>query len=213
MFCQNCLIRAAKSAIDGGPLRFRRYGLAITLAVAFSALPALPLSRVHSPQRPRAVRAAVQRSPAWRQNRIQRDRHGHPPRFFRRLRDLPPEEQDQILQNDAQFHQLSPQRQEQVRQNLRRWNRLTPQQKSMFRQRERIVQSLSPRQRRQLRSVVPNFQRLNPQQRRQVNRAFMRIRNMRPQQRRRFFSSPQFKQRFNPDQRRVLRGWSNLLPQ
>ncbi|MGH9468837.1 MAG: DUF3106 domain-containing protein [Terriglobia bacterium] len=198
---------------DARPARSRRHGLAIFIILPLFLPAALLLARGPAPQRARAVRAAPQRSPAWRRSRIQQDTHGHPPRFFRRLRDLPPAEQDRILQNDAQFHRLPPQQQRQILQNLRRWNSLTPQQRQVLRQRERIVQSLSPQQRQQLRSLLPHYRRLSPQQRRQVARAFTRVRNMRPQQRRRFFSSPQFKQRFTPDQRRVLRGWSKLLPQ
>lgn len=154
-----------------------------------------------------------QKSPQWRQRRIQQDTHRHPPNFFRNLRDLPPREQDRILQNDAQFHKLPPARQEQIRQNLRRWNSLSPQQKQVLRQREEIVRSLSPAQRQEVRNIFPQYRRLAPQQRQQVMGAFRRMRAMSPEQRQRFLASPHFRQHFTPQQRHVLHGLNQLLPQ
>lgn len=156
---------------------------------------------------------APRKNPQWRQRRIQKDTHRHPPNFFRRLRNLPPDQQDGILRNDAQFHSLPPARQAQIRRNLSRWNSLTPRQKQVIRQREEIVRSLSPAQRKDLRAVFPQYRRLKPQQQQQVMRAFRRLRDMPPQKRARFLNSPRFEQRFTPQQQQVLRGLNQLLPQ
>ncbi|MDE3179866.1 MAG: DUF3106 domain-containing protein [Acidobacteriota bacterium] len=165
-------------------------------------------------------RFAVRRPPriarqnrAWRRARIAQDKHQHSAGFFKRMRDLPPAEQDRILRNDAQFHRLPPARQQQIRANLRRWNSLTPRQKQVMRQRQEIVQSLPPAERRYLRTTVfPEYNRLPPPQQRQVMNAFRRLRDMPPGQRQRFLSSPGFARRFSPQQQDVLRGLSNLLP-
>src|ERR1700693_1212275 len=50
------------------------------------------------------------------------DQHPHPPVFFKRLRELPPEEQERVMANDRRFQQLPPERQAQIRDNLRHWN-------------------------------------------------------------------------------------------
>ncbi|MGH9378081.1 MAG: DUF3106 domain-containing protein [Terriglobia bacterium] len=150
---------------------------------------------------------------AWRQNRIRQDQHQHSAHFFQDLRELPPEQQDKILRNDAQFHSLPPQRQQQIRQNLRRWNNLTPRQKQVMRQRQEIVQSLPPEKRQELSNVFPEYRRLPPGRQQQVMNAFQRLRNMPPGRRQRFLNSPQFQQRFTPRQQDVLRGLNNLLPQ
>ncbi|MDE3181047.1 MAG: DUF3106 domain-containing protein [Acidobacteriota bacterium] len=164
-------------------------------------------------------RFAVRRPPrvarqnrAWRRARIARDTHQHSAGFFKRLRDLPPDQQDQVLRNDAQFHRLPPARQQQIRANLRRWNNLNPHQRQVLRQREEILQSLSPAQRRELRTVFPAYRKLPAPQQRQVMNAFRRLRDMPSGQRQRFLSSPGFAQRFSPQQQDVLRGLSNLLP-
>ncbi len=188
-----------------------RYGLALSLIFFLLLTPiAARAQRRRGMGRIRA--AAAQKSPAWRQRRIQQDQHRHAPNFFRRLRDLPPDQQDRILQNDARFHSLPPQRQAQIRQNLRRWNSLTPHQKQVLRQREEIVKSLSPEQRQDLRNIFPQYRRLPAQQQQQVMRAFRRLRNMPPGERQRFLNSPQFNQRFTPEQQNVLRGLNQLLP-
>ncbi|MGH9378623.1 MAG: DUF3106 domain-containing protein [Terriglobia bacterium] len=190
--------------------RGRRDGLALAMVVFFFVVPASMWAQRGRfvPRRPPKM---PRQNQAWRRKRIQQDKHRHSANFFQRLRDQPPAQQDKILRNDAQFHNLSLLRRQQIRANLRRWNSLTPHQKQVLRQREEIVQSLSPAQRQDLRNVFPQYRRLPPGQQQQVMRAFRRLRDMPPAKRQRLLNSPGFQQRFTPQQQNVLRGLSHLL--
>lgn len=211
MCFRNYLRQAADQATKGRASAFPLLGTA-ALAFLFIALPGAAWARRAQARPPRIPKAPRQQQ-AWRQRRIQQDKHQHAPGFFRDLRELPPQQQNRVLHNDAQFHNLPAWRQQQIRQNLQRWNNLTPHQKQVMRQREEIVQSLPPEKRRQLSAVFPEYRRLGPVKQQQVMNAFERLRNMPPGRRQQFLNSPQFQQRFNPRQQDVLRGLNNLLPQ
>lgn len=210
-----CFSRALVLKREGGALTSRKpaqSGFRVVITALFLLAALIAVAQPGSGLGLRG-RGGQPRNPQWRQKRIQRDRHRHPPNFFRRLRNLPPDQQDRILRNDAQFHDLPAARQAQIRRNLSRWNSLTPRQKRVIRQREEIVRSLSPAQRQDLRTVFPQYRQLKPQEQRQVMRAFRRLRDMPPQKRSRFLNSPRFEQRFTPKQQQVLRGLNQLLPQ
>jgi|SRR5579875_1567804 len=212
MYSRNCPRQPAKPVIDARrtSLPDRRLALAFGLLMFFSTGAPQAQGRSFTGA---GQRRLAQQGAKWRQKRIQGDKHNHPPNFFRRLRNLPPGEQERILQNDAAFHRLPVWRQQRIRQNLRRWNALSPQQKQVIRQRQRILRSLSPAQRKNLQRIFPQYRRLSPPQRAQVMTAFRRLRNMPPAARRRLLSNPQFQQRFTPQQRHILRGLNRLLPQ
>lgn len=211
MCFQNYLRQAAAQATKRSRAAFSVAGTA-ALAVMLLASSGTAWARRVQARPPRIPKPPRQQQ-ALRQRRIQQDTHQHAPGFFRDLRELPPQQQDKILRNDAQFHNLPAWRRQQIRQNLQRWNNLTPRQKQVLRQREEIVQSLPPEKRRQLSTVFPEYRKLGPAKQQQVMSAFERMRNMPPGQRQRFLNSPQFQQRFNPRQQNVLRGLNNLLPQ
>jgi hypothetical protein len=141
------------------------------------------------------------------------DRHEHPPGFFKRLRELPPDEQERVMANDERFQRLPRERQAEIRKNLRHWNSLTPQQKQATRERQEILGSLPPEKRAEARALFPRYNRLPPGRKQAVTQAFMRLANLPPAQRERFLSSPQLENRFSPEERDLLRGLSGLLPQ
>lgn len=141
------------------------------------------------------------------------DRHEHPPGFFKRLRELPPAEQERVMANDERFQRLPPERKAEIRQNLKHWNSLTPQQKQATRERQEILESLSPEKRQEARALFPQYNRLPPGRKQAVGQAFMRLASLPPAQRERVLSRPQFQNRFSPEERDLLRGLSRLLPQ
>jgi hypothetical protein len=132
--------------------------------------------------------------------------------FFRRLRDLPPAEQERFMAENPRFRRLPPARQRLVRERLRRWNALTPEQKELFHEREGIFQGLSPAQRQEARAIFPEWRELSPDRRREVLRAFRHLRDLPPGQRQRYLASPEVQQRFSPQERHVLEGLNRLLP-
>ena len=139
--------------------------------------------------------------------------HEHPQGFFEKLRELPPDEQAKVLENDAHFQRLSPERQQQIRDNLNRWNAATPEQKQTLRQREEIVQSLSAAQREQLRQVFPRWRQLSSDRQQAVMQAFRKLRDLPPAGREKFMASPEVQQEFSPEERDILTSLKGLLPQ
>jgi len=135
-----------------------------------------------------------------------------PPRWFQRLREMPPQEQQRAMANDPQFRRLPPERQQKIKENLIRWNTLTPQEKETFRQREEVFQSLSPSQRDQLRSVFPRWRALDPGQQQELMQGFRQLRDMPPSERQSFLSSPETAKRFTPEERDILGKLNGLLP-
>lgn len=159
--------------------------------------------------RERAGEATKRRPPRPKK----KDQHRHAPGFMKRLRDLPPEEQERIMANDERFQRLPPERQEMIRERLRRWNALGPEEKERLRERQEIFESLSPRQREQARALFQQWRGLQPERREELMQAFRRLRDLLPGERQRFLSSPEIEKRFSPQERGLLGGLSRLLPE
>src|ERR1700691_6311233 len=103
----------------------------------------------------------------------ERAMEGLPPKWVDRVRDMPPEQQQQFLENNAQFRQLPPARQEQVRQNLEKWNRLSPEEKDAVRKREQFLDNLPPKQREYVQNILlPKWQAMPPAPREGDHRPF-----------------------------------------
>lgn len=134
------------------------------------------------------------------------------PGFFRRLRDLPPKEQERVLANDKRFQSLPRERQKMIRENLRRWNQLSPQRKQQLRERAEIFARLTPAQRQEARGIFREWRELGPLERRKILRAFRMMRDLPPGERGRFLASPRVRERFSPHERNMLRKLGKLLP-
>lgn len=142
-----------------------------------------------------------------------RDLHQHAPDFMKRLRDLPPAEQERVLANDARFRHLPRERQEMIRENLRRWNALSPEEKERMRERQEIFGSLSPQQREAARAVFLQWRELPAERRSSLMDAFRRLRDLPPGERPKFLSDQEMVKRFSPEERGILAGLSTLLPE
>ena len=132
--------------------------------------------------------------------------------FFRRLRELPPMQQERIMANNPQFRRLPPERQELIRERLRQWNAMTPQQQERVREREEILQGLSPAQRQEARTIFPQWRNLTPARRQAVMVAFRHLRDLPPDQRQSFLNSQSVREEFSPHERDILQGLNKLLP-
>lgn len=143
----------------------------------------------------------------------QRQNQNHAPGFMQRLRDLPPQEQERVLANDMRFQRLPPEQQARIRENLQRWNALSPEQKQQIRERQRVLENLTPAQRREAQEVFQQWRDLPPARRRELRVAFGHLRDLPSDQREQFLTSPELQNRFSPDEIRMLRGLSRLLPE
>jgi hypothetical protein len=141
----------------------------------------------------------------------ERAMEGLPPKWVERVRDMPPEQQQQFLENNAQFRQLPPARQQQILQNLDKWNHLTPEQKEQARNGEEALERMSPEQREYVRdTLLPKWQAL-PQPRRQaINQHLAMLRNMSPATQQAALNDPKFTQGLSPDEQSMLRDLNSL---
>jgi Protein of unknown function (DUF3106) len=136
---------------------------------------------------------------------------GLPPKWVERLRDMPPEQQQRFMQNNAQFQQLPPERQQQIRQNLEKWNGLSPDQKQAAMNREAVLERMTPEQRQYIRNILlPKWEAM-PKERRQVmNRHLAMLRNMSPSTQQEALKDPQFVRGLSPDEQSMLRDLNSL---
>lgn len=132
--------------------------------------------------------------------------------FFQRLREMPPWQQQRVMENSPQFQRLPRERQEMIRQRLRMWNQMTPQQQERVREREEIFQSLSPAQRQEARSLFPQYRELTPARRQAVIVAFRHLRDLPPDQRQAYLNSQYVREQYSPHEREILGGLNKLLP-
>jgi hypothetical protein len=141
----------------------------------------------------------------------ERAMEGLPPKWVERVRDMPPEQQQQFLENNAQFRQLPPARQQQILQNLDKWNHLTPEQKQEAIDREHLLEQLTPEQREYVRgTLLPKWQAM-PQPRRQaINQHLAMLRNMSPSTQEAALNDPKFTQGLSPDEQSMLRDLNSL---
>lgn len=200
----------------GASCQFRQ---GIALLAALVVLPACLLARYPQGVNPERGQGAARRDAGDQPERPglgegQRQKQQHPGQggFFQRLRELPPEQQRRIMQNNPQFQRLPPERQEMIRERLRDWNEMTPQEKERVRQREEIFQGLSQSQKQEARRLFPQYRDLPPGRRQAVLVAFRHLRDLPPDQRQAFLDSQHVREQFSPHERDILDGLNKLLP-
>lgn len=134
-----------------------------------------------------------------------------PPKAIERLQDMPPDKQEQFLQNNQRFQSLPPQQQAQIRQRLQAWNRLTPGQQQNLRDRQQIWEQMTPEQRGYvLRSLYPRWQQLAQPRRQAILQRLHSLRDLSEPERQAKLNDPAFAERLNPDDREMLRQLAHL---
>jgi len=127
------------------------------------------------------------------------------PRAFQRLKNMPPDRQEQFLRNNRRFQNLSPERKAQIRQRLKAWNRLTPEQQQNLRDRQRIWEKMTPEQQVYVRkTLLPRWRQLPPPRRRAILQRLHALRNMKESDRRAKLNDPAFTNGLNQEDRETL---------
>jgi hypothetical protein len=136
---------------------------------------------------------------------------GLPPKWVRKLQDMPPAEQERFLQNNERFQNLPPKRQAQIRRNLERWNNLTPEQKQAARNAEAALDRMTPQQRAYVRdTLLPKWQALPRDRRLAIRRRLAQLNRMSPDMQQKALHDPRFLRGLSPDEREVLRNLNSL---
>jgi hypothetical protein len=127
-------------------------------------------------------------------------------------KNLSPEEQEKLLENDPGFKRLPPDRQAALRERLRKFNSLTPQQRERALNRMQWMASLTPQQRQDLREANQTLQGLPQDRQVMVHKALRHLRQMDPQQRQQIFESERFKNTFSDQERGILTKLAAINP-
>jgi Protein of unknown function (DUF3106) len=136
---------------------------------------------------------------------------GLPPKWIGNLQNMPPDEQERFMQNDARFKNLPPARQQQIRSRLQLWNRLTPEQQQAYLQREQVLEQMTPEQRQYVRdTLLPQWQAMPLGRRQAINRHLAILSHMSPETQQAALNDPKFMQDLSPDDQEMLRNLNSL---
>ena len=109
-----------------------------------------------------------------------------------------PEERQRALE------QMTPRQQQNARQLWQWFDRLPKEQQTLqLRRLDRFMQ-LTPGQKAEVRALLREVSELPPQRRQMVRQVLMRVQGLPDAQRTELFNSPQFKERFSPDEQRIV---------
>jgi hypothetical protein len=137
--------------------------------------------------------------------------NNRPPTVFERLQDMPPDRQEQFLQNNQRFQNLPPQQQAQIRQRLQTWNKLAPGQQQEFRERQRVWEQMTPEQQGYVRqTLMPRWQQLPPPRRRAILQRLHSLRDLSESDRQVKLNDPSFVEGLNTEDRETLTQLAHL---
>jgi hypothetical protein len=129
-----------------------------------------------------------------------------PPPLLQKLKDLPPDEQEKVLQNNERFQALPKERQEQLIEQLHRWQALPPEQKEAIEQRFAVFSRLTPEQRQKAREIYRlHWRTLPPERRKALMGEFRKLREMSPAEREKYLSGNDLEARFNSEDLDLLK--------
>ncbi|HEY4900948.1 MAG TPA: DUF3106 domain-containing protein [Terriglobales bacterium] len=130
--------------------------------------------------------------------------------WLRKYFGLPPAQQEQTLEKDPSFRALPPDAQKHLLDRLRSFNSLAPDKQQKILNRMEIYEHLPPEKQAEANSLYQRYHSLPSDQRSQVSQAFREMRDMPPEQRTQYMNSDDFRNRFNDEQRELLRGMTDL---
>jgi DNA-directed RNA polymerase subunit F len=146
---------------------------------------------------------------ARKQDPARRPGH-HAGEWLRQYKDMPPDQQQQALDNDPQFRNLPPERQQKLRDQLQRFNSLPQERQQRILDRMETWEHLTPEQKQQAKQLFSQLKDLPPERRQKVQSAIDNLRNMPPDERQQTIDSKRFKSQFSEQERGLLNGISQL---
>jgi predicted component of type VI protein secretion system len=127
-------------------------------------------------------------------------------------KDLSPDQQEKLLENDPHFKRLPPERQAELKERLRRFNGLTPEQRERALNRMQWMASLTQEQRQNLRDANQKLQGLPQERQMMVHKALRHLRQMDPQERQQVLASDRLKSTFSEQEQGILKQLSAINP-
>jgi uncharacterized protein DUF3106 len=127
-------------------------------------------------------------------------------------KDLPLDQQLQILENDPWFKRLPPQRQAVLRERLKKFNSLPPEKREWMAQNLEFLAKLTPQQRQQLRDANKQVEGLPADRRVAVHKAVRHLRQMPPAERQQVIQSDRFRSTFSDQEQKLISQLAELNP-
>jgi Protein of unknown function (DUF3106) len=135
----------------------------------------------------------------------QRPRPLPPGVLLERLRSLPPDQREKVLENNLRFQQLPADQQEKLRERVRQLPELSPEQRELIQQRFAIFNNLTPAQQEKAREIYERrWSKLEPARRRALLQEFRRLRALPEAERKQRLESPELQNQFSSDERDLL---------
>jgi len=127
-----------------------------------------------------------------------------------RMRDLSPQQRENVLQNSRAFQNLSPEQQNKIRQQFNQWDRMNPQQRVDQRTKEDTWRNLTPAQREHIKNdVMPRWRQM-PWDRQQVMKQKLGVlQNMPESARNQRLNDPNFTRGMSDDEKSMLHDLSH----
>ncbi|MDR3763865.1 MAG: DUF3106 domain-containing protein [Acidobacteriota bacterium] len=181
----------------------------------------MPPSQGHNNSRPEVSGARGgapnNAGPAQHANQPQAQPHSilrgqgpHTGDWLRDNRKLSPDEQRHLLQQDPNFNRLPPQRQQQLVNRLQKFNSMTPQQQQRVLNRMQMMEHLPPAQQQRANQLFGQFKQMPEARKQAVRQELHQMHNMPPEAREHELDSPELRNRFSPDELRMLRGFNDI---
>ena len=123
-----------------------------------------------------------------------------------------PAEQRAFMENNPRFQRLPPRQQENIRRRLADYNSLAPARREALRERFELFGQLPPEQQDRARELYHQWNQFRPARRQQLRQGFRELREAEPQERQRLLEGEEFRNRYTENERQVLHGLADLLP-
>jgi hypothetical protein len=115
-------------------------------------------------------------------------------------------------ERERELAKLPPERARQIRERIRRFNQLPPWEKQALRERYQKFAQLSPERQEIVRQRMRDFRQLPPSRRQLVRREIEHLRWLPEPQRGARMNSEEFRSRFSPRERQIVRDITEYLP-
>jgi hypothetical protein len=130
--------------------------------------------------------------------------------WLRKYFGLPPNQQEQQLEQDPAFRSLAPDKQQHLLNRLRSFNSQPIEKKQQILNRMETFEHMTPEQQKTAESLFQRYHSLPEDRRSQISQAYRRLRGMPPEQRAQVMNSDEFRNSYNEDERDLLRGMTDL---
>ncbi len=137
---------------------------------------------------------------------------GHLGDWLNQHRNLPVQQQEQMLRSDPSFRRLPPGEQQRVVQQLRQVDQLTPQEQQRRAARVEMLEKLSPQEQMQINLSARRWGTLPVDRQALMKNAFRDLRAVPPEQRPTVLDSAGFQAAFSPEERGILSDMLRVEP-